>query len=189
MILAAHQPNFIPWLPFFDKMNKADVFVILANCQFEKNGWQNRAEIWGEKWTMPVRKGTEPISEKVYVNGSKLLTNNLHWICAIATTLGIDTSKLVLDKPTVKTGTERIASLCLEYKCDQYLSNPESIQKYLNQMHLWSTGITIIPHEFPYKKHVFEAFDDWGIEGTQKLLKKEKERWKISVNSLPVCTT
>ncbi|MCH7624194.1 MAG: WbqC family protein [Nitrospinae bacterium] len=49
MLLAAHQANFIPWLPYFDKMNKADIFVMMINCQFEKNGWQNRCEVWDRK--------------------------------------------------------------------------------------------------------------------------------------------
>tara|TARA_B110001454_G_scaffold218723_1_gene247614 strand:+ start:1798 stop:2463 length:666 start_codon:yes stop_codon:yes gene_type:complete len=43
--VAIHQPNFMPWLQFFDKMKKCDQFVFLDDVQYEKNGWQNRHKI------------------------------------------------------------------------------------------------------------------------------------------------
>jgi len=42
---AIHQPQFLPWLGYFDKMGKADVFVLLDNVQFKKNEFQNRNKI------------------------------------------------------------------------------------------------------------------------------------------------
>jgi len=58
MILAAHQPQFMPWLGYLDKMRHCDVFVILDDVQFKKNEWQNRNRIWsktGPQWlTVPV---------------------------------------------------------------------------------------------------------------------------------------
>jgi len=58
-ILAAHQPQYLPWLGYFDKMAQADVFVLLDNVQFKKNEWQNRNRIKGPsgpQWlTVPVR--------------------------------------------------------------------------------------------------------------------------------------
>ena len=58
MILAAHQPQFAPWLGYFDKLDRADVFVLLDNVQFKKNEWQNRNRIKGSggpQWlTVPV---------------------------------------------------------------------------------------------------------------------------------------
>jgi len=45
MILAAHQPQFMPWLGYFDKMLRSDVFVLLDNVQFKKNEWQNRNRV------------------------------------------------------------------------------------------------------------------------------------------------
>jgi WbqC-like protein family len=58
LILAAHQPQFAPWLGFFDKLDRADVFVLLDNVQFKKNEWQNRNRIKGSggpQWlTVPV---------------------------------------------------------------------------------------------------------------------------------------
>ncbi len=45
MIMTAHQPNFFPWLGFFNKIYRADTFVILDDVQMVKTGstWFNRA--------------------------------------------------------------------------------------------------------------------------------------------------
>ena len=42
MRVSIHQPNFVPWYPFFQKIKEVDKFIILKECQFEKNGYQNR---------------------------------------------------------------------------------------------------------------------------------------------------
>ena len=58
MIIAAHQPNFMPWIGYFDKMKKADVFVTVDHVQMERKGFQNRTRIKtgeGPRWiTVPV---------------------------------------------------------------------------------------------------------------------------------------
>jgi hypothetical protein len=58
MRLAAHQPQYLPWLGYFDKMDRADVFVLLDTVQYKKNEWQNRNRIrtaTGWQWlTVPV---------------------------------------------------------------------------------------------------------------------------------------
>lgn len=58
MIVAAHQPNFIPWLGYFDKMRKADLFIVVDHVQMERQSFQNRVRIKtgeGERWiTVPV---------------------------------------------------------------------------------------------------------------------------------------
>jgi len=58
MIVSVHQPHYLPWSGYVDKIDSADVFVLLDCVQFEKNGWQNRNRIktsQGESWlTVPV---------------------------------------------------------------------------------------------------------------------------------------
>jgi len=58
MIVAIHQPQYLPWLGYFDKMNRADAFVLLDTVQFKKNEFQNRNQIkgpGGPQWlTVPV---------------------------------------------------------------------------------------------------------------------------------------
>jgi len=58
MICAIHQPNYIPYLGFFDKYKKADIFVLYDTAQYSKNDFHNRNKIKyekGWKWiTIPV---------------------------------------------------------------------------------------------------------------------------------------
>lgn len=46
-LVAIHQPNFFPWLGYFDKLARADVFVLLDDAQFPKKGgtWINRVRL------------------------------------------------------------------------------------------------------------------------------------------------
>jgi hypothetical protein len=59
LIVAVHQPQYLPWLGYFDKMRRADVFCYLNDVQYKKNEWQNRNRIktaQGWQWiTVPVR--------------------------------------------------------------------------------------------------------------------------------------
>jgi hypothetical protein len=58
MLVAIHQPNFLPWLGYFDRMIEADLFVLLDHVQFERRNYQNRALVRLEdeaRWlTVPV---------------------------------------------------------------------------------------------------------------------------------------
>ena len=67
MIVGIHQPNYLPYLGFFDKMAKSDIFVIYDDAQFEKGEFQHRNRIriyHGWKWlTVPVEKKHIPINE------------------------------------------------------------------------------------------------------------------------------
>lgn len=39
MLVAAHQPLFIPWIGYFDKISKVELFVLVDNVQFTTAGW------------------------------------------------------------------------------------------------------------------------------------------------------
>ena len=63
MVVSVHQPQYLPWLGYFDKISRSDVFVLLDNTQYKKREFQNRNKIKtpkGALWlTVPVQtKGT-----------------------------------------------------------------------------------------------------------------------------------
>lgn len=75
--ISIHQPQYIPWAPYFKKILSCDEFVFLDNVQFQKNGLQNRNKIkgpQGEQWlTIPVKHSFgQLISETKIVNKKEL---------------------------------------------------------------------------------------------------------------------
>jgi len=74
-IVSIHQPNFIPWLGFFYKIKKSDIFVFLDNVQFSKNSYQNRVKIkssQGAIWlTVPVMQSFGQLTQDVKINNKE----------------------------------------------------------------------------------------------------------------------
>ena len=60
MLVGIHQLHYVPWLRYFEKIAHSDVFIVLDNIQFNKNGWQNRNKI---KSVTSVLTLTVPIFE------------------------------------------------------------------------------------------------------------------------------
>lgn len=58
MKLAILQPGYLPWLGYFDQMNKVDIFVHATDLQYTRQDWRNRNRIktrQGWAWlTVPV---------------------------------------------------------------------------------------------------------------------------------------
>jgi hypothetical protein len=58
MKVAIHQPQYLPWLGYLEKIDAADLFVLLDTVQFKKHEWQNRNRIRakdGWQWlTVPI---------------------------------------------------------------------------------------------------------------------------------------
>lgn len=69
MITSGHQPNYLPYLGFFDKMSQCDIFVIQDDVQYERHDFQNRNQIKtvkGATWlSVPIEHVGEtlPIKE------------------------------------------------------------------------------------------------------------------------------
>ncbi len=75
MKIAIHQPQYLPWLPYYQKIEEVDLFVYLDTVSFQKNGLQNRNEILtqhGRRWiTVPVsQKENQKIREVVLVQNN-----------------------------------------------------------------------------------------------------------------------
>ena len=156
MRVAIHQPNFLPWYPFFQKIKEVDKFIILGHCQFEKNGFQNRFNL-NDKWhTMSTQKGLVPINTKTYLNPLKdwnriksnlpqyknildklddcisdnLFQTNCKIIEKLTLLLGYNT-EILYDYPTNLKSTERLIDICLHYGATEYLSGISG-KNYLN---------------------------------------------------------
>lgn len=78
MILSMHQPQYLPWIPYFNKILIADTFVFLDNVQYQKNGIINRNHLknsYGKFWlTVPV---LHPTNKKIF---EVQIDNNNNWV-------------------------------------------------------------------------------------------------------------
>jgi hypothetical protein len=75
MDVSIHQPQYLPWIPYFTKIEQSDLFIILDSVDFQKNGLQNRSQIktlQGPQWlTVPVQQRLgQKISEVGLVSGN-----------------------------------------------------------------------------------------------------------------------
>ena len=92
MIVAAHQPHFLPWLGYLDKLAKSDLFVVMDDLQYEKENFQNRNRLKldrGAHWlTVPLLRGNQSdrICDKRIDNAGR--GGRHHWQHRIWRTLG-----------------------------------------------------------------------------------------------------
>ncbi len=68
MIVSIHQPNYLPWLGFFDKIKRSDLFVIFDDVQFPRGkkhfGHRNQIKTPnGTKWlSVPIKNKSDMVS-------------------------------------------------------------------------------------------------------------------------------
>ncbi len=79
-IVVIHQPDFMPYLGFFDRLQKADIYVVLDNVQYVRSsrGWTSRDKIKtknGERW---ISVGTKKASRDTLIN-QILLSEESDW--------------------------------------------------------------------------------------------------------------
>jgi hypothetical protein len=80
-IITIHQPNFLPYLGFFDKCDYSDVLVLYNSTQFKKNDFQNRNKLRtknGWVWlTVPVSYKFGSAIKDVQINNVKWKRNHI----------------------------------------------------------------------------------------------------------------
>ena len=82
MIVAAHQPHYLPWLGYLAKVAACDLFVVMDDLQYEDQNFQNRNRIkfnHGPIWlTVPLERGAQSdrICDKRIANGGSA---RQHW--------------------------------------------------------------------------------------------------------------
>lgn len=87
MIVSIHQPQYIPWVPYFSKINQSDIFVLLDDVQFQKNGMQNRNFILNNstelRMTLPVKVHLGDLIKDVEITNLKACEDHLKTISVI----------------------------------------------------------------------------------------------------------
>jgi hypothetical protein len=184
MRIAMHQPNFVPWLPFFTKIASVDLFIIVYNCQTNRIGYQNRFKHHDRWYTMGIEHGNlhGTIAETNYANpeadwakikrrlpqykkffddldgciGRSMFETNMAIIRILLEKLKI-TTPIVFDEPGNTLSTERLLALCQKHGCTHYVSGPTG-REYLDVSRFDAAGI---PVEFTDnsqldRRHVFE---------------------------------
>jgi hypothetical protein len=74
LLVAIHQPHYLPWLGYLHRMARADLFIVLDHVQFERGNYQNRTQArvnGAPHWlTVPVqqRSQKERIADKAIDN-------------------------------------------------------------------------------------------------------------------------
>jgi len=82
MIVAAHQPHYLPWLGYLAKVIACDLFVVMDDLQYEAQNFQNRNRLklnHGPAWlTVPLVRGPqhERICDKLISNAGSAKE---HW--------------------------------------------------------------------------------------------------------------
>tara|TARA_A100001015_G_scaffold200746_1_gene224137 strand:+ start:3118 stop:3849 length:732 start_codon:yes stop_codon:yes gene_type:complete len=80
MICAIMQPTYIPWVGYFDMIDKVDLFVFYDDVQLTKRSWQTRnrlRNVSNEFWlTLPIKKTS---SRDNLLIKDAVLNNNEKW--------------------------------------------------------------------------------------------------------------
>ena len=62
VLVGIHQPHYLAWLRYFDKIAHCDLFILLDDVDFTRNGWQNRNKI---KTSQGAQILTAPVRHKL----------------------------------------------------------------------------------------------------------------------------
>jgi hypothetical protein len=133
IIVSIHQPNFLPWLGFWNKIARSDIFIIMDNVQFPKTGagcWTNRVKIIvnGEpKWI------TVPIIRRY--NGFKLIKeieidNTINWRLKILKTIEYNYKKCPFFEEEWET-IKNLINYKSNYLCEFNINAINFLIKYL----------------------------------------------------------
>lgn len=80
MKITIHQPEHMPWLGFFHKINMADTYVVLDNVQYRRRYFQNRNKIRtrdGWQWlTVPLQKESR---DGLFIKDAKIFNDDNEW--------------------------------------------------------------------------------------------------------------
>lgn len=81
MLVSINQPAYLPWLGYFDRINKSDIHVVLDHVQFEKNSMVNRNKIIsiGKESMLTIPLKTKGKFGDLAINKVEI-AHNIKWI-------------------------------------------------------------------------------------------------------------
>lgn len=80
MKVTIHQPEHMPWLGFFHKIQSADIYVVLDNVQYRRRYFQNRNKVRtteGWKWVIvPLKKENR---DELFIKDAHIFMGTGEW--------------------------------------------------------------------------------------------------------------
>lgn len=80
--VAIHQPEFFPYLGFFEKVLASDIFIFLDDVDYKKNNFQNRNKFVCDemiKWLgVPVKRGDSKKLRDYYISDNQVFLNKIN---------------------------------------------------------------------------------------------------------------
>ena len=79
MRISAHQPAYLPWAGYLERINMSELFIVLDEVQFEKNSFTNRNRI---KTSNGLAWLTVPVNLKGHLSNSIRdieISNDVSW--------------------------------------------------------------------------------------------------------------
>jgi hypothetical protein len=167
-IVAIHQPNFLPWLGYFDKIIRSDIFIFLDDVQFSKTGgvWSNRVKllISGEaRWmTAPIDRGyhgTRLVSEMKFMNSMpwrdkllKSIHNSYQRHPFFGETIEVlkplilnaESNIAAYNRHAVTTLAEKLGSTTTEFRCSSQIEKVGTSNEMLATLTLNAGGDTYL---------------------------------------------
>lgn len=88
MIVSINQPAYLPWLGYFDRIEKSDIHVVLDHVQFEKNSMVNRNKVLvnGKQVMLTIPLNTKGKFGDLAINKTTIAKNST-WIKKHHTTI------------------------------------------------------------------------------------------------------
>jgi hypothetical protein len=62
VLVSIHQPHYLPWLRYLENIARSELFIVLDDADFNRNGWQNRNKI---KTSQGSHILTAPVHQKL----------------------------------------------------------------------------------------------------------------------------
>lgn len=125
-----HQPHFLPWLGYFNKLSNCDIFIVQDNVQFRRRYYQNRTLIQNTQKT-PIWF-TIPVKANRHTRIQEVIIADMNWQDKLRKTLRHSYSKEKFYKENIDFILDLINSSNDNFLVDLNVNLLNGFSKYLN---------------------------------------------------------